>query len=453
MCIFRFGKKTPPVARPDTMSNHAMAELVLNSIRDGVIIVDKNGVIRLINPAGVAKTGCSGASSAVGLDYLLVLKLAGKDGAQLKEAENPVALAVRGSQPYESREFSLIQLNKGTQMPIYISVLPTGGILGDKIITFRDITAELEEESAQAEFISTASHEMRTPVASIEGYLALAVNPQTATIDERARKYLEEAQAASKHLGRLFQDLLDVTKMDDKRARAELVPIEVTDFVKSVAEQYRMMMEQKQINYIVGQAEVSGFQSRKLEQVVYCSVDTGFLREILTNLIENASKYTSAGGTVTVGVKGEGDRVIISVTDTGIGIAPDDAAHIFQKFYRVDSSQTQTIGGTGLGLYLVKQRTEAMGGRVWVESVLGQGSTFFVALPRITPEEYEKRRIEQENKERIQAFKQGAGGAPQQTEVQAPQVGVAGVAQAPQQEQQAPQASGNTTNQNQQSHV
>ena len=213
------------------------------------------------------------------------------------------------------------------------------------------------------------------------------------------------------------------------------------------------MMEQKQINYIVGQAEVSGFQSRKLEQVVYCSVDTGFLREILTNLIENASKYTSAGGTVTVGVKGEGDRVIISVTDTGIGIAPDDAAHIFQKFYRVDSSQTQTIGGTGLGLYLVKQRTEAMGGRVWVESVLGQGSTFFVALPRITPEEYEKRRIEQENKERIQAFKQGAGGAPQQTEVQAPQVGVAGVAQAPQQEQQAPQASGNTTNQNQQSHV
>ena len=168
----------------------------------------------------------------MGLDYLLVLKLAGKDGAQLKEAENPVALAVRGSQPYESREFSLIQLNKGTQMPIYISVLPTGGILGDKIITFRDITAELEEESAQAEFISTASHEMRTPVASIEGYLALAVNPQTATIDERARKYLEEAQAASKHLGRLFQDLLDVTKMDDKRARAELVPIEVTDFVK-----------------------------------------------------------------------------------------------------------------------------------------------------------------------------------------------------------------------------
>ena len=113
---------------------------------------------------------------------------------------------------------------------------------------------------------------------------------------------------------------------------ANLVPIEVTNFVKSVAEQYRMMMEQKQINYIVGQAEVSGFQSRKLEQVVYCSVDTGFLREILTNLIENASKYTSAGGTVTVGVKGEGDRVIISVTDTGIGIAPDDAAHIFKSF-------------------------------------------------------------------------------------------------------------------------
>ena len=155
----------------------------------------------------------------------------------MRDTENPVAMAVRGSKNYESRDFSLIQSGKDRQVPIYISVLPTNGILGDRIITFRDITKELEEDNAQTEFISTASHEMRTPVASIEGYLGIALNPQTATIDDRARKYLEEAHAASKHLGRLFQDLLDVTKLDDGRVRMHLVPLEAAEFVHKVAKE------------------------------------------------------------------------------------------------------------------------------------------------------------------------------------------------------------------------
>ena len=117
------------------------------------------------------------------------------------------------------------------------------------------------------------------------------------------------------------------------------------------------------------------------------------MREIMGNLIENAIKYTPSGGSIYVNVLGDGDRVLINVTDTGIGISADDIAHIFQKFYRADNSDTRTIGGTGLGLYLVKQRVEAMGGRVWAESAFGEGSTFYVSLPRITGEEYEKRMI------------------------------------------------------------
>ena len=92
-------------------------------------------------------------------------------------------------------------------------------------------------------------------------------------------------------------------------------------------------------------------------------------------------------------LRGDGDRVLINITDTGIGISADDLSHIFQKFYRADNSDTREIGGTGLGLYLVKQRVEAMGGRVWAESAFGEGTTFFVSLPRISAEEYEKRMI------------------------------------------------------------
>ena len=141
--------------------------------------------------------------------------------------------------------------------------------------------------------------------------------------------------------------------------------------------------------------------THKLEQVVYGSVDLNFLREIIDNLIDNAIKYTERGGSIYVGVRGDGDRILINVTDTGIGISGSDIQHIFQKFYRADNSDTREIGGTGLGLYLVKQRAEAMGGRVWAESAFGDGSTFYVSLPRISSEEYEKRMIAVENAKMI----------------------------------------------------
>ena len=98
---------------------------------------------------------------------------------------------------------------------------------------------------------------------------------------------------------------------------------------------------------------------------------------------------------------GDGDNVIINVTDTGIGISAEDLTHVFQKFYRADNSDTREIGGTGLGLYLVKQRVEAMGGRVWAQSVIGEGTTFYVSLPRISPEEYNKRMIAVQNNQMI----------------------------------------------------
>ena len=122
----------------------------------------------------------------------------------------------------------------------------------------------------------------------------------------------------------------------------------------------------------------------------------------MDNLIENALKYTPEGGSVYVNVRGDGDRVVINVTDTGIGISADDLGHIFQKFYRADNSDTREIGGTGLGLYLVKQRVEAMGGKVWAESAFGDGSTFYVSLPRLTEDEYNKRMIAVQNQDMIE---------------------------------------------------
>lgn len=375
------------------------AEIALNNINDGVIMTDKSGVIQFINPAAVIMTDCKSPSNAIGLDYQLLIKIETKEGRELTPEENPIVRAFQTNQTLENYSCALISGTSAKRIPISITVIPVNS--GNYIITFRNIEKELAEESEQTEFISTASHEMRTPVATIDGYLALCLNPQTATVDERAKGYLESAKKASEHLGKLFQDLLDVTKLDDGRIRPNFVPAEMISLVKEITAGHLEKAKAKNIALSFGANQPAAEDDHRLEQMVYGSVDVDFIREIMDNLIDNAIKYTPSGGSVFVNVLGDNDRILINVTDTGIGISSEDLKHVFQKFYRADNSDTREIGGTGLGLYLVKQRAEAMGGRVWAESTFGQGTTFYFSLPRITAEEYQKRMIAVENAQMI----------------------------------------------------
>lgn len=408
-------------------SSLPFAESILNSLREGIIMTDKTGTIEFINNAAAVMTESGGAKNAVGLDYALVIRIESKEGREFSEAENPLIRAMKTNQPLESFQAILVAAQSDSRTPVAITVIPASGGFQSSIITLRDITKELEEEGEQAEFISTASHEMRTPVATIDGYLSLALNPQTATIDERARGYLTAAQAASSHLGRLFQNLLDVTKLDDGKIKLHLEPVEMVGLIKNITNDYVDRAKEQKITFSFGSNEPSSFgHNRRMEQVVYAFVDVSFIREILDNLIENALKYTPEGGSVYINVRGDGDKVLINVTDTGIGISSEDLTHIFQKFYRVDNSDTRTIGGNGLGLYLVKQRSEAMGGRVWAESAFGQGSTFYVSLPRLTSDEYEKRMIMVRNLEAQRQLEESQSAttqssAPQPLSLQTPQ--------------------------------
>ena len=401
MSIFDFIKKGPSAqtgansaggAVAGAESAEILANLVLNTIDSGVIIVLPTGVIEYINPAAVSLLGGQMVQNFLGAKLEDILKLENGQGVAIPAQNNLVFYAVNNGQNYTTRGYFLVNL-QGQKKPVAFKVITAHSPKNERIVTFYDITSELEAESEQAEFISTASHEMRTPVASIEGYLGLALNPKTATIDERAKKYLEEAKKSSQHLGKLFRDLLDVTKLDDKRIKAHLTPIEVTSTVRSIAEGQIPKMSEKDIHFTFGSSSSANMNGgRVINQEVFAAVDVDFLREIINNLIENAIKYTNNGGGIWVNVRGDGDRVLINVTDTGIGISPEDSKHVFQKFYRADNSETRTIGGTGLGLYIVKERVEAMSGSTWVESTFGEGSTFYVAFPRLTYEEYLRRK-------------------------------------------------------------
>ena len=426
MSIFNLIKKKEPInngqapQNPTTTTAQSanLANLVLNSIDEGVMIVHSSGIVVLVNPAAMRLLGTNDPNMVENLQLASILNLENSEGTRTEDDVNPVLRAVMNGENFETRDLILVSVQE-QRRPVAISVVCTTTGQNERIITLRDIARELEEEGEQADFISTASHEMRTPVASIEGYLGLALNPKTATIDERARKYLEEAHASSKHLGRLFKDLLDVTKLDDKKIRVQLTPVEMVSTVRSIANGQVPMMSEKGIHYTFGaNAARSDNTGRVVNQEVYASVDIDFLREAVNNLVENAIKYTASGGGIWVNVRGDDDRVLINVTDTGIGISPDDLKHVFQKFYRADNSQTRTVGGTGLGLYLVKQRVEAMGGKVWAESSFGEGSTFYLSFPRITAEEYQRRKQIASN---IEAMSQNTQTLPTQPTMQDPQ--------------------------------
>ena len=404
---FKSNKKGTPAPAPATIATDSVPdnqrqvlnELVLESINEGVLIVDQRGNIQLANPAACKLIGRD-ADELLNVNHESVITLLDKTGNEISSGRSPINLALKQKEYGETRNLDLVAGDSGKTTPVSIITTATPGNNPNIIVTFRDIDRELREEQERSEFISTASHEMRTPVTTIEGYLGLALNPNTATLDDRAKNYLEKAHEASQHLGKLFQDLLDTTKLDDGKIQPEMRPVEIVELVRKIAEGQVPKITEKGLGYQFGSGTIDQQLGggHHIDQLIYSVVDETFLREIINNLIENAVKYTPSGW-VTVNVKADNYNVQIIVQDTGIGIAREELSHVFQKFYRVDNRDTREIGGTGLGLYLVKQRVEAMNGRIWAESELGKGSRFIVLLPRISEEVYNQQKFLIENQE------------------------------------------------------
>ena len=364
------------------------SDVVINAIDDGVLAISKDGNIELINPSAQQIIGWD-QGDALGLNWKSVLKLVTSDGKDVEDLENPIVQSLSKNQPtHNDKLFLLTSSEKRILVSIVSSPVGTDG--EGIIVVFRDITKEKAEEREQAEFISTASHEMRTPVASIEGYLGLALNPATAHIDEKARDFITKAHESAQHLGRLFQDLLDISKVEDGRMKNNPKIINVNEFLKDIFDGLATKADEKQLNYIFMPDIIDEGKEKSLQPIFYANIDPDHFREVVSNLIENAIKYTPSGEVV-VNVTGDDKQISISVKDSGIGIPAEDIPHLFQKFYRVDNSDTREIGGTGLGLYLSRRLAEAMSGNLRVESKYKEGSTFYLEIPRMSSSEAKQR--------------------------------------------------------------
>ncbi len=363
------------------------AEALVNAMTEGVVVIDDMGHITLMNDAAAYMTGWSTVSS-IGLDYRTPLKLALKAHDGTVQASDPLSQALTTGKAVASNDIILTSKDgKTVQLAITATAIPAeDGKPAGGILVMRDITKQKELERQKDEFISTASHEMRTPVAAIEGYLSLAMNPKVATLDDRARNLLQKAHDSTGHLGSLFRDLLSITKMEDGTKKLPREAVNLTDMVKSVVSDMQFVAASKKLSLSIAGAALPGTQT--IEQAVYVMANPERLREVVMNLIENAIKYTPSGS-ITVATQENGQEVTFSVTDTGPGIAPEDQPHLFEKFYRA-AKTAQTVSGTGLGLYLCRSVVESFGGHVNVSSTPGQGSTFGFTLPQLTPEQVSK---------------------------------------------------------------
>lgn len=375
------------------------SDFILSAIEDGVVIVGRDNVIHLFNPAASKLTGWP-AAEAVGLNFSSVINVADEHGNAYQASEHPFMKALTSGQVIKDSRGTLVT-KSGKKVPVSMIVSPVNEADGQPaksvVGVMRDVTAEKAEENRRSEFISTASHEMRTPIAAIEGYLSLALNEKVSSIDDRARSYLKKAHDATKHLGELFQDLLTSSRAEDGRIASYPQVVELGEIVQQLSDTARFTAQQKglELKFVIGQPP--GIKGDKvIRPLFYCNVDPNRLREVIQNLIDNAVKYTMEGS-ITVSITGDSSVVQIQVRDTGSGIPEEDIPHLFQKFYRVDSSMTRTVGGTGLGLYIAKKIVELYNGRIWVESQLGKGSTFYVNLPRLTSEQALKLQQRQAN--------------------------------------------------------
>lgn len=329
---------------------------ILASTPDAVIVTDRNARLLLLNPA---------AESAFELTGRPVI---GKPVAQV--LPNPdLALLLLQGQP-GGPTTGEIEIASGRTL--YASASPIIGVDGSvlgQVCVLRDVTHFKELDLMKSEFVATVSHDLRAPLTFMRGYATMM--PMVGSLNEKQQEFAVKIITGIEQMTKLIDDLLDLGRIEAGVGLAREA-CQLDDIVNGIVDTLKPHADTKGLSLTVDMPQ----------NLPSLSGDTTLLRQAVTNLLDNAIKYTPAGGQVRVSVSKEPEKFRLAVTDTGLGIAPADQTHLFQKFFRVKQRGSSQIKGSGLGLAIVKSIIERHGGRVWVDSKLGKGTTFYLELPQ-----------------------------------------------------------------------
>jgi len=258
----------------------------------------------------------------------------------------------------------------GTEFPAEASISKIE--MGKEIfytVILRDVTERKQIERMKDEFVSVVSHELRTPLTSIHGSLGMLASGLLPTDSEQGKRLLQIATESTERLVRLINDILDIERIESGQAKMEPEICNIIDLITQAVNVIQPLADKAGVTLSI--SALSGQVLADCDRIV----------QTLTNLLSNAIKFSSAGSTVWLGAQQQGDEVLLTVKDTGRGIPSDKLESIFERFQQVDSSDSRNHDGTGLGLAICKSIMQQHGGRIWAESVLGEGSTFYVTLP------------------------------------------------------------------------
>ena len=340
-----------------------LSAAILGSMVEGVAVVDATNRVVFSNP---------GFAEILGLD------VPPRIGSALVESVRQTELieAVRNVLSGEPAVHA--EIVTGTVRQRFFAATATavrGGEKSGAVLVLHDITDLRKLERVRRDFVANVTHEFKTPLTAIQGFAETLLAGAIDDPQNRIR-FLEIILEHSRRLARLTDDLLKLSKMDADRLELEIRRLSVSQFVESCIETTQRPAAEKDLRISVNLAQ-------RLPDI---AADRRRLSEVLQNLLDNAMQYTPAGGQIMVSASANGAEVTFTVSDTGIGIPRADQSRIFERFYRVDVARSREVGGTGLGLSIAKHLVEVHGGRIWVESEVGQGSQFHFTVPLFDPE-------------------------------------------------------------------
>ncbi len=360
-------------AKQEYEGQRALADILFNSIGDGALTTDEFGRITRINPTAQTILGYS-EEEILGKWLPKMLIAYNEEGHPVPLTDRPVTRAFMTGQIVSER---LWYRNKdGSMVPVAVTISPiiVQGQPNGCIEVFRDITKDYEIDKMKSDFISLASHQLRTPLSTVKTYSHMLVEGYMGQLNDAQTESLNTIISASNRMNETVSTLLNISRIEGGVITLHHKIIELGALCDDIIHDHRLVAKEKNLDIIC----------HKPKQAIKIRNDSVLLKEVFANLINNSIKYTPEHGSIDVRIYTKDDQAMISIKDTGVGIPETSQDYVFSKFFRAANVASQETSGMGLGLYLTKSIIHEMNGRIWFKSSEGQGTTFYVALPLVT---------------------------------------------------------------------
>ncbi|WP_432226683.1 cell wall metabolism sensor histidine kinase WalK [Limosilactobacillus fermentum] len=346
---------------------------VLSHMSDGVLAANRRGNLTIVNNTALQFLNIADDEQVLGKSILDVLKIRRQ-------------FSIRHLVDEDQDQVILDNLNEDLILSAYFSPIKReSGFVSGLVCVLHDVTSQQKEERERKEFVSNVSHELRTPLTSVKSYVE-ALSDGAINDPELAPRFLGVVSDETERMIRMINDLLSLSRMDSGTAKLNLEYVNINELFNYILNRFDMIIKNEAADPNQKKYTIVRYFTKK---DLWVEIDTDKFTQVVDNIMNNAVKYSPDGGVITARLLETHNHVILSISDQGLGIPRKDLGHIFDRFFRVDKARSRKQGGTGLGLAISKEVVNLLGGQIWVDSVEGKGSTFYISLPYVPYEEEE----------------------------------------------------------------